>query len=107
MHASVLLALLGSASALPQGEGEGYPPPPPETLATTLSGVLPVLPTQAPFTGVETEEGAIVYDGPMNPSFMPVNGPATTATGLPAATYLATLPRTNCAWFLFSCDTLC
>jgi hypothetical protein len=30
-----------------------------------LSGVLPVLPTETPFTGLETIEGAIVNDGPV------------------------------------------
>jgi len=58
---------LGAALAYAQGEGAGYPPPPPETLSMTMSGVLPVVPTETPFAGVETEEGAIVYDGPANP----------------------------------------
>ncbi|KAK3673190.1 hypothetical protein LTR78_007030 [Recurvomyces mirabilis] len=96
MYAVALIPALGAAVAMAQGQGAGYPPPPPMTLSTTLSGVLPVLPTQTPgFSGVETEEGAIVYDGPANPSFMPVNGPATTAANLPAATYMAMLPSTN------------
>ena len=53
MYASLLLpalgglALVGAQTAL---------------LTATESGVLPVLPT--PFSGVETIEGAIVYDGP-------------------------------------------
>lgn len=71
MYSRILLsALLTAAShAFPQGEGEGYPPPPPQVLSTTLSGVLPVLPTvtPGPFAGVETEEGAIIDDGPANP----------------------------------------
>jgi len=69
MYAALLLPALCAAVALPQGEGEGYPPPPSQTLSTTMSGVLPVIPTETPgpFAGVETEEGAIVYDGPANP----------------------------------------
>lgn len=43
--------------------------PPVSTLSTTMSGVLPVLPTQTPFTGLETIEGAIVYDGPVVDGF--------------------------------------
>ena len=39
-------------------------PPAPVLLTATKSGVLPYLPT--PFSGVETIEGAITYDGPMN-----------------------------------------
>jgi hypothetical protein len=47
-------------------------PPAPVLLTTTKSGVLPVIPTATPgaaFTGVETIEGAITYDGPANPGF--------------------------------------
>ena len=47
-------------------------PPAPVLLSTTKSGVLPVIPTATPgatFTGVETIEGAITYDGPANPGF--------------------------------------
>jgi len=40
-------------------------PPPTGILSTVLSGVLPVLPTETPFTGLETIEGAIVNDGPL------------------------------------------
>jgi hypothetical protein len=40
-------------------------PPPTGILSTVLSGVLPVLPTETPFTGLETIEGAIVNDGPV------------------------------------------
>ena len=71
MHASFLLPALVVALARAQGEGEGYPPPPPQTLATTKSGVLPVIPTETPgpFQGVEINEGAIVYDGPANPTY--------------------------------------
>jgi len=67
MYASLLIPALGAAVVYAQGEGAGYPPPPPQTLSTVMSGVLPVLPTGTPFAGVETEEGAIVYDGPANP----------------------------------------
>ena len=57
MYAKYAIAALGSL-ALASAQGA---PPPPGTLTTTMSGVLPVLPT--PFTGIETEEGAITYDG--------------------------------------------
>ena len=67
MYASLLLPALGAALVSCQGAGLGNPPPPPQTLSTTMSGVLPVIPTETPFAGVETEEGAIVYDGPANP----------------------------------------
>ena len=90
MHAALLLPVLGAA--LVRGQGA---PPPPQTLSTTMSGVLPVLPTATPFTGVETEEGAIVYDGPANPGFVGPGGSATAQANLPAATYQALLPATN------------
>lgn len=67
MYARFVLPALGASLAAAQGAGEGNPPPPPIVLSTTKSGVLPVLPTETPFSGVETEEGAIVYDGPANP----------------------------------------
>ncbi|KAK5115110.1 hypothetical protein LTR62_001807 [Meristemomyces frigidus] len=63
------------------------------TLATTLSGVLPVLPTQTPgFSGVETEEGAIVYDGPAKPSTNFDNGTGSTVTG---SITISSFPNTN------------
>ena len=67
MYTNVLLAACGAALVRAQGAGEGFPPPPPQTLSTALSGVLPVLPTATPFAGVETEEGAIIDQGPANP----------------------------------------
>ena len=69
MYASALLVAVGAALVRCQGDGEGNPPPAPQTLSTTLSGVLPVLPTATPgpFAGVETEEGAIIDQGPANP----------------------------------------
>jgi hypothetical protein len=71
MHTFALVPALCAAYALAQGEGEGYPPPPPATLTSTLSGVLPVIPSETPaFSGVETEEGAIIYDGPANPRYV-------------------------------------
>lgn len=87
MHSAVVLVALGAVVI------QAQVPPPPQTLTAVKSGVLPVLPT--PFSGVEIEEGAIVYDGPANPSFTPVNGPATVQSDLPAATYEAVLPKTN------------
>lgn len=71
MHSQALLLISAAtlAYAYPQGEGLGYPPPPEQTLATTKSGVLPVLPTpSAEFTGVAINEGAIIYDGTPNPT---------------------------------------
>lgn len=69
MYTKYALPLLGAALAHAQGQGEGYPPPPPQTLETTKSGVLPVLPTpSAEFTGVEINEGAIVSPGSTNPT---------------------------------------
>lgn len=43
--------------------------PPVSTLSTTMSGVLPVLPVATGFTGVETIEEAIAYDGPVVDGF--------------------------------------
>ena len=70
MHAAYILpALLSVALAQSSnGEGEGFPDPPPQTLATTMSGVLPVIPAETPFVGEEINEGALVYDGPANPT---------------------------------------
>jgi hypothetical protein len=86
---AILAACLSLANASPQAEGV---PPPPVLLNATKSGVLPVEPT--PFNGVETEEGAIIYDGPPNPGFAGLNGPAVAQTNMPMATYAATLPGT-------------
>lgn len=90
MYATLLLA--GAAAAYAQTQVQG-PAAPASTLTETMSGVLPVAPTG--FAGVETEEGAIVYDGPANPSFTGLLGTAVAQTGLPAATYQATLPSMN------------
>lgn len=88
---SVVLTALGTAALagaqVTQVQGV---PPPASLLTATKSGVLPVAPTG--FSGVETEEGAITYDGPMNPGFAGLDGPAVAQTNLPAATYVATLP---------------
>jgi hypothetical protein len=88
MYASLLLPVVALAARV-----TAQAPPPPVLLTATESGVLPVLPT--PFSGVETIEGAIIYDGPANPGFTGLNGNATVQSGLPAATYVATLPSTN------------
>lgn len=87
MRSFAILALGAVASAQYQ------PPPSPVLLSTTKSGVLPVLPP-SPFAGVETLEGAIMMKGPPNASYTGVYGLASTQTGLPAATYTATLPST-------------
>ncbi|KAF2247877.1 hypothetical protein BU26DRAFT_565304 [Trematosphaeria pertusa] len=70
------------------------PPPPPIVLSTTKSGVLPILPTNTPFTGVDTLDGAIINPGPIVPGFLGPGGTATTQSNLPAATYRADLPDT-------------
>lgn len=62
-----VLCLLGGL-ALANAQAEG-PAPAPVLLTHTMSGVLPVLPTATPFVGLETIEGALVDDGPMNPGF--------------------------------------
>lgn len=58
MHAKQFLVALGGIAL-----ASAQVPPPTGILSTTLSGVLPVLPTETPFTGLETIEGAIVNDG--------------------------------------------
>lgn len=90
---SLVVNVLGTAAlARAQASQVQGVPPPASLLTATKSGVLPVAPT--PFAGVETEEGAITYDGPMNPGFAGLNGPAIAQTNLPASTYVATLPET-------------
>jgi len=79
-----LLALSGIAVAAAQGFlAISYPTgsqtsqsydtvattPPVSTLSTTMSGVLPEIPSATPFLGVETIEGAIVDDGPIEEGF--------------------------------------
>ncbi|CZR50370.1 related to cytosolic Cu/Zn superoxide dismutase [Phialocephala subalpina] len=68
--------------------------PPVSTLSTTMSGVLPYLPVSTGFTGVETIEGAITYDGPVVDGFTGPGGNATIQSNLPPATYMAVLPMT-------------
>jgi hypothetical protein len=58
-YSFVLPLVVGLASA--------QPPPPPVLLTASKSGVLPVVPTN--FPGAETDEGAIIYQGPVNPGF--------------------------------------
>lgn len=64
MYTKQFLAAVGGVAL-----ANAQAPPPVSTLSTTMSGVLPVLPSQTPFLGVGTIEGAIIYDGPMNPGF--------------------------------------
>lgn len=95
MHQSILatfflLAVTHGQSA-PRAQG---PPPPPEVLSTSKSGVLPVLPTETPFAGVDTLEGAIINPGPVNAGFTGLGGTATMQSNLPLATYRADLPDT-------------
>lgn len=88
---NIFLAVSGGAALAQAQVSQVQGVPPPFSLLTqTKSGVLPVAPT--PFAGVETEEGAITYDGPMNPGFVGLDGPAVAQTNLPTVTYVATLP---------------
>jgi hypothetical protein len=64
MHAKKSLVVMGGVALV-----SAQVPPPTGILSTTLSGVLPVLPTETPFTGLETIEGAIVDDGPVVEGF--------------------------------------
>ncbi|KUJ18700.1 uncharacterized protein LY89DRAFT_774743 [Mollisia scopiformis] len=89
MRTKEFLAVAGSLGLA------GAQAPPVSTLSTTMSGVLPYLPVSTGFTGVETIEGAIVYDGPIVDGFTGPGGNATIQTNNPAATYMATLPMTQ------------
>jgi hypothetical protein len=68
MFAKKFLAVVGGIAL---ASAQEFPPTsvPVSTLSTTMSGVLPYLPTETPFTGLETIEGAIVYDGPVVEGF--------------------------------------
>lgn len=68
MFAKALLVAMGGIAL---ASAQEYPPTsvPVSTLSTVQSGVLPYLPTQTLFTGLETIEGAIVYDGLVVESF--------------------------------------
>ncbi|TKX18893.1 copper/zinc superoxide dismutase [Elsinoe australis] len=85
---SITILSLGAALA----SAQFVPPPPPVLLTTTKSAVLPTLPT--PFSGVLTNQGAIIAKGPVQPGYVGLNGPAAVQSNLPAATYVATLPET-------------
>jgi len=90
MHSALLLAggLIAAATAqVSQVQELAYPV---VILSTTKSGVLPSLPT--PFTGVRTEQGAVVDKGAANASYIGLNGLASTQSGMPQATYVAKLP---------------
>ncbi|KAI9743059.1 MAG: hypothetical protein M1818_003354 [Claussenomyces sp. TS43310] len=91
MHTKSLLAAW-SGLTLVRAQAEG-PAPTPSVLSTTQSGVLPILPT--PFSGVETIEGAITYDGPAIAGFTGPGGNASIQTNTPGTTYQAVLPNTN------------
>jgi hypothetical protein len=68
-------------------------PPSAVILTSTQSGVDPVVPT--PFTGIETLEGAIIYDGPPIEGFTGPGGNASAQMNLNAASYRADLPSFN------------
>ncbi|PNS16041.1 Cell surface superoxide dismutase [Sphaceloma murrayae] len=85
MHSFALLSLGATLAA-----AQFVPPPPPVNLTTTKSAVLPTLPT--PFSGVLTNQGAIIAKGPVVPGYVGLLGPASVQSNLPAATYVASLP---------------
>ncbi|KAF2228107.1 superoxide dismutase, partial [Elsinoe ampelina] len=64
--------------------------PPPVLLTTTKSAVLPTLPT--PFSGLLTNQGAIIAKAPAQPGYVGPGGTAAIQSSLPAATYIASLP---------------
>lgn len=93
MHAKLLLsASLLTLTSAQQTTQVQAPPPPPVLLTTTKSGVLPIIPTETPFTGLLTNEGAIIQRGPVRPGFTGPGGNATAQSGLSSAVYTATLP---------------
>jgi len=92
---SALLLLLGSAVPIFSQSLVHGPAPAPSTLSTTQSGVLPVAPTPFPSAGLQTEEGAITYDGPMNPGFVGPGGYAVIQSNTAGAAYQAILPNSN------------
>lgn len=89
MRSYAIIPILGAALASAQA------PPPEVALTSTMSGVLPVLPTATPAPVIETEEGAIIYDGPANPGFTGQLGNATVQSNLPAATYEAVITSSD------------
>jgi Cu/Zn superoxide dismutase len=95
MYTPLLVTLGLTALATAQSQANGGPPPPPETLSTTKSGVLPIIPTGTPFAGVDTLEGAIISPLPPSPGYAGVLGPAPSQTNQPAAIYRATMPSVN------------
>jgi len=74
------LALAGlTAAVLVNAQSEATPNP-----------AIPAMPTTV--AGIPTIEGALVYDGPPVQGFTGPGGNATIQSGLPMATYVATLP---------------
>ncbi|KAF4551525.1 Hypothetical protein D9617_13g100260 [Elsinoe fawcettii] len=84
---SLALLTFGAVAA-----AQFVPPPAPVLLTTTKSAVLPELPT--PFSGVLTNQGAIIAKAPAQPGYVGPGGTAAVQSNLPAATYVANLPST-------------
>lgn len=82
------------ALAYAQEQVQEAPPPPPVVLSTTKSGVIPSLPTETGFEGVDTLQGAIISPRPPQPGYTGLLGTATAQSNQPAATYRASLPDT-------------
>jgi len=92
MHSSISIIALGAALVVAQNN----PDPAPVLLTTAKSGVLPTLPSTtgsgAQFTGVLTNEGAVIAPQPPYDGLTGLNGDASVQSNLPSATYTATLP---------------
>ncbi|KAF2126634.1 hypothetical protein P153DRAFT_297533 [Dothidotthia symphoricarpi CBS 119687] len=86
-----IMGFLALASAQ-EVQVQEAPPPPPQLLNSTKSGVLPQLPTQTPFTGIPTLQGAIISPVPPQPGYTGLLGTATAVSNQPTATYRASLP---------------
>ncbi|CAO2655363.1 Nn.00g104270.m01.CDS01 [Neocucurbitaria sp. VM-36] len=94
MYKSLLLPLGLLPFALSQSQVQEAPPPPPVLLSTTKSGVIPSLPSETPFAGVDTLQGAIISPLPPLPGYTGLLGTATAQPSQPASTYRASLPDT-------------
>ncbi|KAF1847111.1 Cu,Zn superoxide dismutase-like protein [Cucurbitaria berberidis CBS 394.84] len=94
MHTSLFLSLGLLPLALAQEQVQEAPPPPVVILSTIKSGVIPVLPSETPFAGVDTLQGAIISPRPPLPGYTGLLGTATAQSNQPTATYLASLPET-------------
>ncbi|KAH7370962.1 superoxide dismutase [Pyrenochaeta sp. MPI-SDFR-AT-0127] len=94
MHKTFLLPLGLMSLAYAQEQVQEAPPPSAVVLSMTKSGVIPELPSETPFEGVDTLQGAIISPRPPQPGYTGVLGTATAQSNQPTATYRATLPDT-------------